>query len=352
MSTPPKEPESGIAAHGRRAQRLLQQGDRAAARAEIERGWARWEAEEGRLAPPGQELLSLVLPHAWLLLQGGELDEARETIARGLESAPDHPELRFLRGCAHEARALSATGPVNRRVLLQEALADFERALEPVGEHHRDVGFLPRARGWAGAVRVATVQLLLGDLDQAGRTFDRCLELHAESREARWGKAECLLLRGDPEAAMKAVHAVLDDRPDGWVIAALGAEAGGLLDGMATLLDRARESLDRGFVAPHRAERHADAKALLSMYRGAPEPVSGPYGQLAALMLGRYEPVPLGGARGADVATVERLLHHLLMDGQTQWLVPLLQKEAEPLLPGVGQAVQDVIGSLGKRSSP
>ncbi len=351
MSPPTKEPESTIAAHGRRAQGLLLQGDRTAARAELERGWACWEAEPGLAARSGQDLLSLVLPHGWLLLQAGELDEARETIDRGLETAPDHPELRFLRGCAHEARALGATRPSNRQVLLQEALADFRRALRPVGATPPDVGFLPRAR-WAGAVRVATVTMLLGDLDQAGPGFERCLELHPGSREAQWGKAECLLLGGDAEAAMAVVQPVLDDRADGWVIAALGAEAGGLIDGMATLLDRARTLVDRGFVAPHRAERYADAVALLSMYRGAPEPVSGPYGQLAALMLGRYEPVPLGGARGADVATVERLLHHLLMDGQTQWLVPLLQEEAEPLLPGVGGAVQDVIGLLGKRSSP
>jgi tetratricopeptide (TPR) repeat protein len=332
---------------------LLRRGDRGAARAEVDRGWRRWQAtQQQRDDVPGEELLSLVLPRAWLLLQAGDLDEARVTLERGLDIAPDHPDLRFMRGCAFEAHALVATGASNREVLLREALADFGRVLEPGGSHHPEVGFLPGARSWAGLTRVATMELLLGQLDRAHAAFDRCLELHPDGREARWGKAECLLLGGDAEAAMEVVHSVLDDRPDGWVIAALGAEAAGTIDAMATLLDRAAVCLELGFVAPHRAERHADARALLSMYRGAPEPGTGPYGQLAALMVGRYEPVPLGGVRGADVATVERLLRRLLEEGQTQWLVPLLHAQAEPLLPGIATAVHDVIGAVGRGTSP
>jgi len=352
MSTPLPGDEHPLAAHGRRAQALLVQGDRSAAWAEVERGWALWDETPGDGEPRGSERLALVLPRAWLQLQRGELDPAKETIELGLALASDHPDLCFLRGCAHEARALAAPRAESRRVLLQTGLADFGRALEPTDVYKPAVAFLPGARGWAAAVRVATLWLLLEDLDQASQTFERAKELNPKSREAQWGTAECLLLRGDPEAAMKQVHPVLDERPDGWVIAALAAEAGGLLDGMGRLLERADRALPLGFVAPHRAERYADGRALLSMYRGAPEPGPGPYGQLAGLMLGRYEPVVGGGVRGADVVTVERLLRQLLGAGQTQWLVPLLHDKAQPLLPGIGDAVQGVIGELGRGASP
>ncbi len=352
MNTPRTELSPTIAEHGRQAAQLLRAGQRAAARAQVAQGWALLESGEGAATDRGVALLPLLLSRAWLQLQGAELEGALETIDRGLAVAPSHPDLCFLRGCAHEARALVASRSAKRTALLTQALADFDRALDPAAPPHEEAGFVPGVRGWAGCVRVATVFMLLGQLDRADRAFDRSLELNPDSREALWGKAECLLLGGDVEAAMQIAGGALDDRPDGWLIAALSAEAGGLIEPMATFLDRVRRSLDEGFVAPHRVERHADACALLSMYRGHPEPMSGPFGQLAALMQGCYEPVARGGVRGADVITIKRLLRHLLERGQTQWLVPLLDQRADRLLPGIEAAVHDVIAALGKDLGP
>jgi tetratricopeptide (TPR) repeat protein len=352
MTPPQSELEPSIADHGRQAQQLLRAGQRGAARAQVARGWARLEAEDSTVVDHGDALLPLLLSRAWLQLQGAELDGALETINRGLVLAPAHPDLCFMRGCAHEALALAADRPGKRKAWFAQALADFDRALDPAAPTHDEAGFVPGVRGWAGWVRVATIFMLLGQLDHASGAFDRGLELNPDSREAQWGKAECLLLGGDVEPAMALVSSALDDRPDGWVIAALSAEAAGLVEPMATLLDRAQRSLDGGFVAPHRSERHADACALLSIYHGKPEPGSGPFGQLAALMAGRYQAVAQGGVRGADVFTIKRVLRYLLERGQTQWLVPLLDPRADRLLPGIESAVHDVITALAKDLSP
>ncbi len=352
MSPPRTELPPSIAEHGRQAAQLLGAGDRAAARAQVAQGWALLEAHHGAVADDEAALVPLLLSRAWLLLQGAELADALETIDRGLAVAPGHPDLCFMRGCAHEASALCADRPGKRTKLLSQALADFDQALDPAAPAHDEAGFLAGVRGWAGGVRVATIFMLLGQLDHAAGAFERTLRLNPDSREAQWGKAECLLLSGEVEGAMQTVSAVLDDRPDGWVIAALCAEAGGHIESMATLLDRARRGLDQGFVAPHRVEGHADACALLSIYRGEPEPLSGPFGQLAALMQGRYEPVARGGVRGVEVTTIKRLLRYLLERGQTQWLVPLLDQRADRLLPGIETAVHDVITAFGKDLSP
>jgi len=337
-----REPDN-ITPYGYLAHEYLEADRREEGARTAERGWALLESGVTTL---DLSALRLTTARAWVKVQSGEAQAGLDTVARGLSLVPGHPDLYFIRGCAYEMLGVHAVEAGQRSSRYEQALLCYEQALSKDGAVFLQK-FVQGCTGWAAHVRIGTIHMLCGRLEEAQRAFDACLASSEHNKEARWGKVECALSAGQVTDAMRMVQEVLDDRPDGWVLAALGAEAGGLHQQMATLLTKAQQNLAQGFIAPHRRERYHDAIATLSMYNGTPGEAPGPMGQLALLMQSRYEPVAGALVRPFDEAMARRVLRHLLLKGQTQWLLPLLDERADPLLPGVGLLVQHTIQGLG-----
>ncbi len=332
-----------ITPYGYLAHEYLEAGRREEGAQTAERGW---EILESGVATVDLSALRLTTARAWVKVQSGDAQAGLDTVARGLSLVPGHPDLYFIRGCAHEMLGVQSATASERSSRYEQALLCYEQALSKDGQLFLQK-FVQGCTGWAAWVRCGTIHMLNGRYDKAQAAFLQCLALNDDNKEARWGQAECALARGQVTEAMRLVHGVLDERPDGWVLAALGAEAGGLLEQMMALVSKAQQCLPKGFIAPHRRERYHDAVALLSMYNGTPGEAPGPLGQLALLMQSRYEAVAGARLRPLDEAMVRRVLRHLLLHGQTQWLLPLLDGRSEALLPGIGALTQQTIQGLG-----
>lgn len=201
--------------------------------------------------------------------------------------------------------------------------------------------------GWQPLVRLANIALVLDRADEALPVVDEALKLAPTAPEVLLTKVECLLAAGHSVEAMTLVQPLLDERPDGWVLAALAAEAGGLFTQLCALVGRADDATELGFVAPHRRERLDDLRALASIHAFEPAAARGPYGQLAGMMAGDYDLVAGATVRDADARVVTRALRHVLMSGQTQFLVPLLDGPAERVWPGMSELVNASIVGLG-----
>jgi tetratricopeptide (TPR) repeat protein len=247
--------------------------------------------------------------------------------------------------CAHQARALEALERTARVAALEESLVVLERALFEPAKGAPIMGAL-----W---LRVATAFLLLGAPARALAAYDKAAASDTRSREARLGQVECLLALGQHTSAMQRVQPLLDDAPDGWVLAALGAEGGGLMDQMGTLIARA-EVATTPWVAAHRRERFDDACALHNMHRREPAPpaLGGPLAQLAQLTVGRFEAVERALVRPLDDALAERALRRMLLAGHLDRLLHLLDERADVLLPGARTLVERTVASLGEVLAP
>ncbi len=348
-----------VTPYGYLAHEYLEAGNPKKAREVADEGWARLR--------PGRALidlsvLRLATARAWLLVQGSEPVEALSTLATGLQLVPDHPDLHFIRGCALEMQGLCADSQNARNDALASALDVYEVARSK-DDKLLVQKFVQGCTSWAAEVRLGTMRMLLGHPAEAIEHFDRAVAQKEDCVEAHWGRIECRLAMGDVVTAVREVQAVNEDtdhvvsddgddvlspsdRPDGWVLAALGAEAAGMLDNMGTFVKKAQECLPAGFIAPHRRERYHDALAALSMYRGTPAAIPGPLGQLAGIMRGGSEEVAGARTRPLDLGVVQRIVRHLLLAGKTEYVLPLVEPRAEALLPGLAAEVSAVVQQM------
>ncbi len=348
-----------ITPYGYLAQEYLEIGESDKAYEVAKAGWSLLEARpqrhEERLsdllhdwAQQGCDLsaLRLAVTRGWIEVQRRDPSLAIASVERGLAVMVGHPDLIFISGCAHEKRALSTSDATERRAELELALARF---LEARAQHSKAFvqKFVDGCTGWATFTRAATIRLLLGEPREALRAFDKSIELGEDaSFEARWGRIECMLALGNVAEAVKAVRDVLNERPNGWVLAALAAEAVGNIKTMTELMAKAQALLSNGFITPHRVERYADALAALSMYTARPGEVPGPMGQLALLMQRRFEPVAGALVRPRDKAMTRRILQHLLVNDHQQLVEPLADPQAEALAPGIAADIEAALDSL------
>lgn len=326
--------------YGYLAHEHFEAGDVESARSVAEQGW---RLVERGVATTELGALRLATAHAWLQIQDRRADAALVTVARALSYSAGHPDLYFLRGCAQEAMGLAATSEVDRRTRFALAVDAYEQA-GAQSERITLQNFIQGSSGWAAWVRIGTVKLLLDDPPGALEAFERARRGRPGHCEAQWGKAEALLASGMPVEAMRQLQSTLDQRPDGWVLAALGAEAAGMVEEMEGLLGRAQLCLaNQRFFSPHRRERYDDAAALLTMYRGEPHPGRGPLGQVASLMHGSQLRRPGARVRPLDLPALRRVIEHLLRRDQRRWITPLLQPEASEILPGIDRMVQAIV---------
>jgi tetratricopeptide (TPR) repeat protein len=331
---------------------LLESGDPQKARAAADAGFRAFTAGN---VTSDLSALRLTVVRAWLQVQSGETDGARETLATASHATGEHPDLHFIHGCIAELEALRADSLPVRRERLGAALAHHDAALALADGMYLQK-FIDGSAGWAAQVRCGTLLLLLGRSDEARRAFEAALAANPAAREAAWGRAEAILVGGDPRGALREVQPHLDERPDGWTIAALAGGVAGSVDAMATWLGRAQSLLPAGFLSPPRRERYADALATLALLLGRDVDVPGPLGTLAALVAGSGDPRLGSPARGLEdplVRTlVDRLVRRWLESGRTELVERLLAPETERTLPGLGASIERVLRELERSGAP
>ena len=83
------------------------------------------------------------------------------------------------------------------------------------------------------------------------------------------------------------------------------------------------------------------------MYTAKPAEIPGPVGQVAAIMRGEPQFVRGAKARELDRGMIRRVVRHLLLKGQSELVVTLVEPEAEQLVPGLASEVSAVVDSMG-----
>ena len=321
----------------------LESGQMAEARHAVSRGWALVEkASRGGLS----SVLRLATARARIALEAGEFPLVLDTVSRAEALEGPHPDLDFLRGSAHEMEAAGARREGARTRHLESAQAAYAAAMDKRG-HRYAQAFVVGATSWAGATRVGTVLLAQGRLTEAMAAFEQALSFDPSHLEAKLGVVECLLDSGSPERVLSIIPALVGERPDGWLLGAAALDMLGLVDDFRLFLARARERAPRGYLAPHRRERHAALHGALSAYLGTPTSVPGRAGAVFSLLAREPLPHPDGAPFPLDVARVERLIANLIAQGQFALIPPLLEPRAEQVIPGLGATVTGALTKLG-----
>jgi glycosyltransferase involved in cell wall biosynthesis len=236
------------------ARELERKGQAARALETARCAWRAVKAPEGQ-RPDCDAILPVTLL-AYLAIRAGEIDEALRALAQARQWSAGHPNLDLLEGLAHEQRALKATTLEQYASDLFNAKAHYE-ALSA----HRGKLFasevMPGATGATGALRLATVELLLGELDAARQRFEEALRFEPNNLEARLGLAEVELDAGRPHEALQRASQLLEiGGADAWLLGAAAALALGSRDDARLFVERARgASATTPWAAPHRRAR-------------------------------------------------------------------------------------------------
>jgi tetratricopeptide (TPR) repeat protein len=321
----------------------LEAGRAEAAREVVERGWMLVDALSGAQRP---SVLRLATARARLQLEAADLIGMLATVARAERLDGPHADFDFLRGSARELLGLAASGAAERQRELTAALAAYRAAVGRRGSRYAQA-FVVGASSWAGATRSGCVLLSLGRVAEARAAFTDALAQRAGHTEAELGLVECTLLAGEPEAALAAVEPLLDERPDGWLLGAAALDALGLMDDFRMFLARVRERAARGYLSPHRRERHGTLHGALAAYLGVPMAVPGRSGALYALLAREPLPSPESAPYPVDVVQLDRLLANLVAVGRGGLAAALLDPRAEQVMPGLHEAVARGLGKLG-----
>jgi glycosyltransferase involved in cell wall biosynthesis len=188
-----------------------------------------------------------------LLVMTGALDEAA-ALLHDAEGWAEHPNFAFYAGLVDETRRVSRGAGPER---LLEAELHYRRA-ESLGGRRYTAELAPGASSWAAALRLGTVQLMLGRSEDALASFERALAARPALREAKLGCCEARLATGDAAGALAALEPLLaEPDADAWLLAAQAARALGAHADVRSFFERAREARGlRPFLARHREEQY------------------------------------------------------------------------------------------------
>jgi tetratricopeptide (TPR) repeat protein len=238
------EPDN-VTPFGYLALELIAAGDTGEAAHVVEAGWALVPRQ-----PADRSLLRIAVARGQVTLREERPEAVLEAVDAGLRRDGSQPDLHHLAG---QALALWAArdGP-ERQARLSRAGRAFEQALAFEGADglRQYVAGSSSHASWNG---LGGVRLAEGRHAEALRCFERALLGRPGDRDARLGIGEVTVRRGDAQGALVVLESLLDDRPDGWLLAALAARALGAHRDAEEMLRRASDRLGRGFVAPHRA---------------------------------------------------------------------------------------------------
>ena len=332
-----------IAPFGYLAHEYVQAGQHNDAKAVIERGWAlvTEERRDQRMA-----ILLLANARATMLQAVGDGEGILATADTAERFEGPHPDFDMMRGVGHELLALAAGyGPFRTRHF-EAAASEYRAALGRRNTRYM-IACVAGATSWAGSTRLGAVLVALGRPAEAKAAFDEALEIQPEYREAKLGRVECLVDLGDPKAALEEVEPLLDERPDGWLLAAAAVESLGRLQHFELFLTRARERRPRGYLSPHRLERHAALHCALMVYHG--KPVSGPgeTGALCALLSHLPLPITEQPPFAVNARRVKTLLVNLVATGHAHLVEGWIEPRAEAVVPKLGRVLTVVSNELG-----
>jgi hypothetical protein len=316
------------------------------ARHVVERGWA------ALLAAPATLPLAVVrlsTARAWLQVRDLDPKAVRETLAVAARSVNRHPDLLFFAGAAAELEAIRTDEPDERELALDEAATQYGEALacdDPIFVQK----FVLGSSSWASRARLGVVELMRGRVEQARVQLDAALASNPSAIDSQLGRIEALVATGEASTALQELEPHLGDRPDGWVLGALAAEALGEFELVRTCIAKTQAHLAVGFGAPHRRERYFDVLACLGLALRQTVRTPGPMGQLALLLDG--VPDRASGARARGLrdpivrAMVRRALRREVRTGCAERVERLFSREAEEALPGILELVAEAVGGL------
>jgi len=239
-----------VTPRGYLALELMEAGEFEEARRVSDEAWAMLPRQ-----PAHRDLARVAVVRGLLALRRPDPDGALDAAAQGEARNGPHPDFDYLRGFAHEIRAVHAAPRSPQRA---EALAAAEAA------YRSSLARLASGTAWdfLGAVNEAragmhlgVVLLLAGRPGEALNAFAAVLRAEPENRSARVGAAEALLDVGEPGKALAAVENALGEGPDGWIVAAGAASALGARDDARLLLAEAVRRNPRGYECLHRWAR-------------------------------------------------------------------------------------------------
>ncbi len=325
------ESPGDLVARGYLARELLRVGEEERAIEEGLEGWAAMGvAMEGDGPKPTFVSLATVLAHTYI--QRGEVSPATEILDQAKAWGARHPNLELLRGWSLESIAVGRTE--QDREHLRKARSCYEACIQAHGQRFAEET-MPGATTWVGQTRLGTVCLRLGEPDKALPCFETALEQQGGFTEAMLGKTEALTALGRAPEALLLVESLLQETPDGWLLAAQGAIAVGGLDDAGDLLKRAVELASSGFIAPHRRSLLLELRSLHGLLMG--RPVAGPgWSGLLGAIVGRQpaEDHPEKGFTPPE-GEFEVLLERWLQRSRSDLLEPLLERRADSLMPGL-----------------
>ncbi len=332
-------------AHGYLAHQYIERGLFADAARTVEEGWSLLHhvANATGYKP---SILRLLAARARLLLLTSDFYGLKDSVRTARLIEGEHPDFDVLEGLAFERIALSERDNVARDRYARAALHLYATARRHEGRMFSQC-FVQGSSMWAAWTRSGVCELMLGDVERAEVAFDRALTTQANHLEAKLGKIECTLLRGDASQALSAVEPHLNAHPDAWLLAASAAEKLGAIDIMWTFVVRAGDELKKDYISPHRAELHADLVAATAIYRGQAMASRGFRGAIGAV-ISRSAPHP--GARPvqpSDASAVRTLVRNAFSLGRGTTLAPLLEPRAEVMLPGIHRDLASALESFG-----
>jgi len=236
------------------ARELERKGQAARALETARCSWRAVKAPEGQ-RPDCDPILPVTLL-AYLAIRVGEIDEALRALAQARQWSAGHPNLDLLEGLAHEQRALKASTLEQYASDLLNAKANYEALPASRGKLFASE-VMPGATGATGALRLATVELLLGEPEHSRERFEEALRFEPNNVEARLGLAEVELDAGRPDEALRRASQLLENGgADAWLLGAAAAFALGSRDDARLFAERARGALaTTPWAAPHRRAR-------------------------------------------------------------------------------------------------
>jgi tetratricopeptide (TPR) repeat protein len=230
---------------------LLDHGQREEAAAVVETAWAMLE-----LQPPWRCFHRLAAARGILALRQADAAMALETGERAEAHNGPHPDFDYLKGFAHEIRALRAAPRSGERsACLRQAAEAFEGALRRL-RSDGPFEYLGSVNEVRCHLHLGVIRLLEGQPQASLRAFTAALRLEPSNPSARVGAAEALVDLGDGTRALQVVEPALGTPPDGWLIAAAAAQRVGALADAALFLGKARERSGAGYECLHRWARH------------------------------------------------------------------------------------------------
>jgi len=293
-----------------------------------------------------QSVVSLATLRAYIQIRTDRISEALQTLHQAVSWGAKHPNLEVLQGVCHETQALNLMGEA-RKSVLNTAKNHFEKALSSTGSVDTNER-IPGATTWASQTRLATVCLMLGQLEEATAGFSAAIDSKPDHLEAQLGLAEAILFGGDPELAMELVspHAA-SGCPDAWVISACAADVLADTESVQAFTSQACTLQPKPFVAPHRRIQLEALLCAASIYSGTPRVGPGTLGVIGALM-GQH-PIDEKDVlvRSANGAGIQSLVRNVVQAGQSELLNALFTRRAEALIPGIGALVSAELEGIG-----